>query len=55
MSNVSYLDTLSEAYTISKIPNIVDAIPIAGPFTIAIKSFGYIIIASIKSLQDIFI
>jgi len=50
-----FLSTLFEAYTKSKSPNIVDAIPIAGPFTTAIKSFGYMITASIKSLQDIFI
>lgn len=34
----------------SKIPNIVVAIPIAGPFTTAIKSFGYVIKVSINSL-----
>lgn len=32
-------------------PNIVQAIPIAGPFTTATKSFGYIITASTNSLH----
>lgn len=42
--------TVSEAYKISNRARVVAAIPIAGPLTIAIKSFGYKINASTNSL-----
>lgn len=39
----NYKITVSDAYVISNNGSIVTAIPIAGPFTTAIKSLGYVI------------